>query len=140
MDHFICTITAILEEKLKESIQKEITLLRELLGNFLLEESSLLRQDKPSWMKLMEDRFTLLEEIKYIRKSRGAEEKQVKDPSCDALLLRDQLLALLEKIHTQTSHNENLLANVQHLIAIPQAIAYPEKTNTVKKNTLMTLP
>ncbi|MES2200340.1 MAG: hypothetical protein V4489_09275 [Chlamydiota bacterium] len=142
MDHFISTIAGILEEKLKESIQKEITLLRELLGNFLQEEMSLLRQDKPSWTQLMQDRFTLIEEIKEIRNIRPPAETHVKEPSCDSLFLTDQLLALLQKIHLQTSHNENLLTRAQHLVAIPYPMHYPERltVNPRKKISLMTLP
>lgn len=142
MDHFISTITAILEEKFKESIQKEITLLRELLGNFLQEEMSLLKQDKTSWVQVMQDRFSLIEEIKQIRAARLPEESPGEEPSCDTLFLTDQLLALLQKIHHQTNHNENLLSNPQHLVAIPDPILYPERLALTarKKTTLMTLP
>lgn len=142
MDHFISTLTAILEEKLKESIQKEIILLRELLGNFLQEEISLSRLDKSGWTQLMQDRFTLTEQIKQIRNTRNLEVTQIKEPSCDILYLSDQLLALLQKIHEQTSHNENLLINTQHLVAITHPMSYPERLvlTKVKKTTLMTLP
>ncbi|MBS0628440.1 MAG: hypothetical protein JSS09_09555 [Verrucomicrobia bacterium] len=142
MDHFISTLTAILEEKLKESIQKEISLLRELLGNFLQEEMTLSRLDKSNWVRVMQERFTLTEEIKLIRNIRDQQAFQLKEPSCDILYLTEQLLALLQKIHEQTTRNENLLLNIQHLIAITNPLSYPERLvlAPAKKNTLMTLP
>ncbi len=142
MDHFISTITAILEEKFQESIQKEITLLRELLGNYLQEEMSLLHQDKASWVQLMQDRFSLIEGIKQIRRARLPEEVPAAELSCDTLFLTDQLLALLQKIHHQTNHNENISSNHQHLVAITDPMLYPERLALIprKKTTLMTLP
>ncbi len=142
MDRFISTIASILEERLQDSIQKEITLLRELLGNFLQEEMSLLKQDKPSWTQLMQDRFTLIEQIKEIRSGRAPIKPSKEETSCDTLFLTDQLLALLQKIHHQTSHNENLLTHTQHLVAIPELMPYPERLAIAprKKITLTTIP
>jgi hypothetical protein len=142
MDHFISTITEILEEKIKESIQKEISLLREFLSNSLEEEMSLKKQDKVIWTQVMQNRFILIQKIKGLRNDRASKELSEKDPSCSTLFLTDQLLALLQKIHHQTNCNENLLTNAQHLVAIPEAIPYPAKLATVtnRRTTLMTLP
>lgn len=142
MNRFIFTIHSVLEEKIKESIEKEIALLRELLGNFLQEEMSLLNQDKLSWGQVMQDRFALIEEIKQTRNDRALEGEYKESPSCTTLFLTDQLLALLQKIHQQTNHNENLLSQLQHLVAIPSPIPYPERLALTprKKTTLLTLP
>lgn len=142
MDPFIATLSAVLEEKLRKSMQEEIILLRELLGNCLKEQTSLIHQDKDHWHQIMQDRFILLEQIKKIRNERNSTEKPLQNPSCDTLLLTEQLFALVQKIHEQSQSNESLLADPQQLIAITPLISYPrkEEINFSKKNTLMTLP
>ena len=142
MNHFILTLTAILEEKLKESIKLEIHLLREFLGNLLQEEIILQNQDRASWNKLMQDRFGLIQQIKHIRHHRNSEENQIREASCETLLLIDQLHALLIKIHSQITYNENIAIKPQHLIAIDQFMPYSKSSPLTvnKKNTLMTLP
>lgn len=142
MDPFIATLSAVIEEKLQKSMQEEIVLLRELLGNCLKEQTSLIHKDKDHWHQIMQDRFILLEQIKKIRTNRSSIDQPLDSASCDTLLLTEQLFALIQKIHEQSQSNESLLADPQQLIAITPLISYPRKEsiNFSKKNTLMTLP
>jgi|GEM_PF-5373166 len=140
MNHFIFMISHMIEEKLKRSIENEIKLLRELLTNLLMEASSLVSRDRKLWNGVMQDRYVIIEKIKYIRFERGPFEEELLNPSCEISLLTDQLFALMVKIQEEKSRNHHL--ELQHLVAIPASVVYPRRLgcSSEKKNTLMTLP
>lgn len=149
------------EEALKRSMGKEIDLMREILSNMLLEENSLVEQDKSSWVGLMQNRFYLIEQVKVFRQDRmNATQKLLslsdektfetllldgKDISCEIVCLLDQLIALSEKINFQNRRNESLSNGPQHFIAIPHFHGHPHHLQAFpavksRKNFLMTIP
>ena len=140
MNHFIVIIESIMEEKFRKSLQQEISLLRELLGNLSGEKSCLANQDKMKWNHTLQDRFTIMQKIKQVRTDRGSIEDSLQNPSCEITMLVDQLLTLLQKTYEELLYNDKL--QLQHIIAIPQKILYPEAIvfSSIKKNALMTLP
>jgi len=107
-----------------EWLRKEIDMMREILGNMLQEEISLLQHDKEGWTKLMMHRAELYGKLceardKRLEATRQAFPQEKELPfekllaigdanSCDILVLRDQMIALIEKLNTQSSRNELL--------------------------------
>ena len=132
------------QEDLKQSMNKEIDLMREILFNMYQEEILLLQQDKESWKKLMQSRFYLIESIKVFRDDRTQiAQKLVKLSdeefiSCEIALLLDQLMALSQKINSQNVRNQMLLENPEQCIAPSHLQLLPKTTS--KKKFLMTLP
>ena len=112
------TFDAIVEEKAKRLLQREVSLLRELLSNIQEEGLYPPSKEKKRWEKVMQDRFFLLEGIKELRKAR--EGMQWKDPSHEFVFLIEQVIALIERIDAQNKYNER-----QQKIAIAPIISYP---------------
>ncbi len=130
-----------IHEELKSSMQKEITLMRDLLANLHQEELSLLMHDRTSWNQLMEERATIVQKLGPWRSARiGATEKLVQhlskeknkglsleellppqnESSCEILSLRDQLMALTERMNGQNCRNQTLYKQVENkLVDLP---------------------
>lgn len=128
------TLNAILEEKTKHSIEREIRLLRELLSN-LQEELCYIRcQDRKRWERVMQERFFLLEGIKELRKAREGACWQ--DLSYELTFLLDQVMILLEKVDSQSKYNDT-----QQGVAISSFISYPipEVAHLQKKSGITTV-
>src|SRR5271156_942422 len=102
-----------LHEQLKEALQKEVNIMRELLANMHQEELSLLLNDQGSLHELLEQRSRIIERLSTLRMTRiEATEKIEKiiahentptmesllpfdeDASTQILSLREQLMAL----------------------------------------------
>jgi hypothetical protein len=148
------------QETLKESMQREISMMRDILSNILQEENALLGVDKSSWDYLMQIRFQLVEKVKLVRKDRMEATQKLIDlsgkqalqkildgneESCEISFLLDQLIALSEKINHQNSRNQWLLENSEHFIAISKSLNYPSHLYRVptvkgKKSFLTTIP
>ena len=151
-----------IKESLKESMQKEVNLMREVLTNLFQEESSLFQHHPNSETFFIQDRFPMIEKLKLFKIHRETaiqnlitlspeNEKNVPifeflfsndDDSCEILLLIDQLIALTDKINEQHMRNQNLSQQIQHLVAFTNTLPYPTQTgafSTSKKKTLATL-
>jgi len=149
------------EESLKQSMEKEIKLMREILSNMIQEELSLHNQNKPLWEELMQSRFHLIEQVKIFRQDRMdatskllslSDEKTFEkilsdgeEIACEVVFLLDQLISLSEKINTQNTRTQTLSNESQHFIAIPLSISYPHQgcalpTAQGRKKFLMTIP
>ena len=149
------------QEDLKESMQEEITTMRDILSNILQEEIALLNHNKTSWKDLMQSRFYMIEKVKFVRKNRmDATQKLIalsnekvlnkilagdEEEECEITFLLDQLIALSEKINSQNTRNQFLLENSEHFLAIPHHINYPPHLYMIpsgksRKNFLMTIP
>ncbi len=129
-----------IEEELKQSMSKEIDLMREILSNMVAEENALLTQNKSFWESLLERRFHLIEEVKRPRENRFFLAKQLAslsdeknfenflctkvETSCEIPFLLDQLIALFQKINTQQIRNQSLLDNPHYCIAIASRMSY----------------
>lgn len=129
-----CTLGAILEEKAKNSMEKEIRVLRELLSNFQEELHYIRLQDKKKWEKVMQDRFFLLQTIKELR--RATEGMSWNESSHELAFLVDQVIALVQKIAELGKYN-----NAQQEVAISPSIFYPkeELSHLAKKSGVTTL-
>ncbi|MFI5333962.1 MAG: hypothetical protein ACHQT8_02200 [Chlamydiales bacterium] len=130
-----------IHEELKRSMQKEITLMRDLLANMHQEELSLLMHDRTSWNKIMEERAKIVQNLGPWRSKRTEatdkliqhrDKEKKKTPqleellppeqqsSCEILSLRDQLMALTERMNSQNCRNETLYKQVENkLVDLP---------------------
>ena len=131
MDIFIVTLSAILDEKIRQSLLIELALLRELFSNLEHESRSLSQGNKTRWNEIMASRFMLLERIKQVRADRGNE--LCSPDAFDIHLLQEQILILMQKIHDVSA----LIS--KDLVAIPYALPYPEPIISKRKNALLTL-
>ncbi|MFS8564354.1 MAG: hypothetical protein LVR00_08660 [Rhabdochlamydiaceae bacterium] len=122
--------------QLQDSMRKEIEIMREILGNMHQEEYFLLSNDKVSRDHVVEERSLLLKRFNDIRQKRllatetlenlsfpnadlekaSLEEclLQSDENSCETLLLRDQLVAIFNRITMQNSRNQLLCKLSQH--------------------------
>lgn len=129
-------------ETLRNSLQKEIHLMREILANMHEEELSLLLNDKGSWNQVMQNRFNLIERLSVLRQDRILATQKVESlaksltntplplplekilpmddvTSCEILSLRDQLFALIERMNKQNGRNDYLFYHVEHSSQYP---------------------
>ncbi len=137
MDFIIETLSLILEEKIKESIEREIALLRSVLGNLSEEALSLAAGDRKKWNDVMQERYILLEKIKEVRRERGPWESSSPPSSCDILFLTDKLFALLHKLQEEMRQNETPRLPAGEILPAPCKTGKPLPR---KKSVLMTLP
>jgi flagellar biosynthesis/type III secretory pathway chaperone len=125
-----------IQDKLRDEMQREIALMRELLGSLQQEQQALVTCDPIHLQAVMQGREALLEAMGQARNARLdtlialAQEQgrpihtvdDLDEESCHAILeqsadeecieiitLRDQMLALLEAMNTHTQRNNNLL-------------------------------
>jgi hypothetical protein len=118
--------------QLQQSMKREIETMREILANMHEEEMSLIRKDKHSWSLVMQKRTQLLAQLNDVRKVRLEATQKLEsiagdslekslpatdENSCETLFLRDQMLALIDRLNLQNSCNEALFyifnANLQ---------------------------
>lgn len=122
-----------LHEQLKEALQKEVNIMRELLANMHQEELSLLLNDQGSLHELLEQRFTIIERLSTLRATRIEATEKIEKilvlnnlssteqilpaeevTSTQILSLRDQLMALTEQMNRQQSQNQYLIEHPDH--------------------------
>ena len=116
---------------LKEGLEKEIRLTRELLSNLHQEELSLMLHDVGSLNQVLQMRYSMLESLSALRLNRVKTTEKIekiassknKHPSLEEILppsdpitveilsLSDQLMALTERLHRQNTHNQKLKTN-----------------------------
>jgi hypothetical protein len=149
---------AIMHERhndLRRMMEMEIETMREILANMHQEEVSLVQKDKTAWSHVIQERSNLMEKLGDLREKRLSTTEDLKkiffpqgntetitfeeiipcqgEESCDLLILRDQITALIDRLHLQHSRNEALfyLSNAE-LETSPA----PKK----QKNRIATLP
>jgi hypothetical protein len=135
---------------LKDDLQSEISLTRELLANMRQEEVSLMLQDSNSLNLILQQRSVMLEKLSSIRLRRQETtmkiEKIAKNTALDAILppneeisaeilsLSDQLIALNEKMNQQQSHNHRLSEHPDHYLSFQSS----QKTRPKRKASIAT--
>src|ERR1700733_7405016 len=139
---------------LQNLLKKEIDAMRELLGNLHQEEMLIIQKDMAYWNQLMEERGHLIQQLSHLRQDRmytteileamnhahanvPLEELVPPDHenSWELLALRDQILALLDRMNLQCSRNE-MLTQLAHHEAAPQQQRQPEKKAKISIATL----
>jgi hypothetical protein len=118
----------VLHEEIKLLMQQELSITRELLANMHQEELSLMLRDPGSLNQVMQQRSSMLERLSGLRVQRQQTtqkiypliEVQTARPSLEEILplneeisyeifnLRDQLLALTERMNRQQHRNTHL--------------------------------
>ena len=119
---------------LRDDLQKEIHLTRELLSNMHQEEVSLMLHDPGSLNQILQQRSQMLETLSSLRLHRQETTEKIekiastchKNPSLDEILppneeisteilcLSDQLMALTERMNRQHSQNQRLAEHPDH--------------------------
>lgn len=131
--------------------------MRELLANLHQEELSLMLQDHGTYRQLMSQRSDMVEKLSHLRVFRTKTAQQIfamlgkkatsfefeqifpdtEEIGCEILNLRDQLLALTEKMNRQQTRNQHLadhpeyLLSLQHQEKIRQEQIRPKRKPTV---------
>lgn len=148
-----------IHNKLQESLKKEVETMRELLANMRQEEISLLTNDRTSWNHVMEQRAQLIAKLSDLRTVRIQSVKQLEaitfptgkpeevpleellpsddENSCETLSLRDQMMALIDRMNLQLSRNE-MLSHVTREQTQPQPQPMPQEHK--KKISIATYP
>lgn len=123
-----------LHVSLRDDLQKEIHLTRELLSNMHQEEVSLILHDPGSLNQILQQRAQMLEKLSSLRLHRQETTEKIekiatvyhKNPSLDEILppneeisteilsLSDQLMALTERMNRQHSQNQRLTEYPDH--------------------------
>lgn len=143
-----------LQEALKSTMQQELLLTRELLGNLHQEEQSLIVQDSATWNQVMQERACVIEKLKNIRLARLETSTQIVkslhlntesltenalpldlESCCEILHLSDQLIALTERMNLQQNRNHHLMTHTSRF-SIMQPLQTPKKA----KVTVATYP
>lgn len=97
-------------QKIKNWMEKEIGLMRELLSNFLEEELALVMWDEINWNKVISERMELIRRLKMLRQDPAfAKAPKIDlDEYFDLDLLHEQMTALTEKMALQNLRNKKL--------------------------------
>lgn len=103
---------------LQSWMKKEIMTMRELLANLHQEEISLRSHDMEALQVLLQERSCLISYLGNFRSMRliytrrlaklDAEPSEEIGQTCETLILRDQIIALVEKINLQNRQNHNI--------------------------------
>jgi hypothetical protein len=132
-----------LHTKLQEVMKREIEMMRQLLANLHQEEMFIVRKDKTYWNQLMEERAALISQLSELREYRLSTTANLEsmakisypnipleevlprndENSWEILALRDQILALLDRMNLQSSRNEMLVQlelHQAHLEPLPE--------------------
>lgn len=118
-----------LHNALRDNLESEIRLTRELLSNMHQEEVSLILQDPGTWNQVIQLRFQMLEKLGSLRTRRIETTQKIeklvstsssKAPTLEEILppgeeitaeilsMSDQLMALTERMNRQQSQNQRL--------------------------------
>lgn len=153
-------------EQLKDSLQKEVALMREVLANFHQEEFSLLMNEKEKWAVVMEQRSDMIVALALLRRTRIQATQMLQELAKDKLKkpqisyqelfaqediigseilsLLDQVLALIQKLNLQNCRNDFLFYEVKNAHELPLHCPYPPPAPAVqakrKKTSVATYP
>jgi hypothetical protein len=126
-----------LHTQLQQTLQKEVSMMRELLANMHQEELSLLLNDHGTLSQLLHERTLLVDRLSSLRTTRlntaekiekitGTQSPEQMFPleeesSMEILSLRDQLMALTEQMNRQKNQNQYLTDHpAEAKLAAPQ--------------------
>ena len=148
-------------DQLQQSMKKEIETMREILANMHQEELSLISKDKTAWAHVMEERSKLIAQLSDLRDSRLQATQKLQSlafpqgipdeipldqllpaedaASCETLFLRDQMMALVERMNLQNNRNE-LLGNISERRESSQPALQPVPKKKKNKISIATLP
>lgn len=150
-----------LHEEIKELMQQELTLSRELLANMHEEELALMMRDQRSWTLVMQMRSSMIERLSTLRTQRQQTTQKIypllslhathpsleeifplnEEISHDIFNLRDQLMALTERMNRQqhrNSHLEEHLKFQEQPSALRPRSFYPPELKQKKKANVAT--
>lgn len=144
-----------IKNELKASLQKEVHIMRDVLANLHQEELSLMMRDQSCWNQLMQERAVMLERLDTWRNMRIQATKKLMeasgrknlihefpveelfskedDSACEILSLRDQLLALIQRMNLQNSHNQNLQTHLKNHPDLPLSCPWKPAPAPAKK-------
>jgi hypothetical protein len=110
-----------LQQKLKNVMKQEIAMMREVLANMHQEELTLQLYDQRTWTQILQDRGAMIKRLGHLRQERIHATEELNavssldhalaegdDEACEILSMRDQLMALIERINAQQSKNQVL--------------------------------
>jgi hypothetical protein len=140
-----------LHDQLREALQKEVSIMRELLANLHQEELSLLLNDQGSLHELLEQRSRIIERLSTFRLTRIETTEKIEKivavenpPTTDRILpaeeetstqilsLRDQLMALTEQMNRQQTQNQYLTEHPDHSrLVASQTLPRPKRKASV---------
>jgi hypothetical protein len=146
--------------QLQDAMKKEIETMREILGNMKEEEHFLVHKDKTAWHYTIEERTQLLNRLTEVQKQEhklaislqqmvlphndnelhSLEEILPRDDEnrSETLSLRDQILALIDRMNLQSSRNEMLFELAKYREKYP---THPQEQSEKKgKISLATMP
>jgi hypothetical protein len=137
-----------IHEELKNAMQKEVLLMREILANMNQEEVSLILNDRGSWNSVMQQRYHLIERLSVLRSTRtkatnklnsviGKQHNVSQVPleqilplgdvgSCEILSLSDQIVSLTDRMNRQNRRNQTLSCQIEHQLSIPRELRHQQ--------------
>lgn len=146
---------------LQQSMKKEIETMREILGNMHEEEITLISKDMVAKAHVMEERAKLIQRLTSLRNARLEATQKLESlafphgvpkeiplekllPSedaatCETLMLRDQMMALIERMNLQSNRNE-LLTDISKRQGSSAPALQPQLEKKKNKISLATLP
>ena len=139
-------------EELKVTLQKEISLMRDVLANMYQEELALLMRDKRSWEEVIAARALILEKVTYFRTLREEATHKLTPlgshfqplNNCEISVMSDQLLALMGKMNSQNIRNENLYSQIGQqlgtIVVKQDSYLGPQSLPAKKKSSIATYP
>jgi len=134
-------------EELKNALQREISLMREILSNLHEEELALLSRDLKGWDRVMANRSDMVAELHLLRikrleatavlQGKAPETKPLSEipldqlipledeSSCELFTLLDQLIALMDRLNLQNCRNDQLFDQTKQIKELPLYCSYP---------------
>ena len=150
------------QNKLEVLMRREISILRELLGNMQEEQNALVSNDVEGLKNIMDTRHPLMDLMLQVRQQRldvfnilaelrdipiasfehssaGLESSLlwdcIGDECCEIISLKEQIIALLEKIQIQSNQNNYLIENRIALTKkIVEQLQHNDKNTTYNPN------
>ena len=126
-------------DQLKDSMQREIGIMREVLANMLQEELSIQLNDEGGLDQILSERSLMIERLGTLRQARLQATKKLEElgatqnggklladdvNNCEILSLSEQIMALTERMNAQNCRN-NLL--FQHMKYMPPLMPQPKQ-------------
>ena len=126
-----------LHQQLKDTLQKEVNIMRELLANVHQEELSRMFHDEGSLSQVLQQRSYIMDRLSSLRASRIQATEMIEkmvstkttptlehilppeeEMSTEILSLRDQLMALTEQLNRQQTHNQYIIEHPEQIRAV----------------------
>lgn len=128
-----------LHGSLRDNLEREIRLTRELLSNMHQEEVSLMLHDQGTLNQVLQQRYFMLEKLSFLRLERVETTRKIEkiaakgnklptleeilppgeEISTEILSLSDQLMALTERMNRQHTQNQRLASQKEGIRPVP---------------------